>query len=221
MRTGEARSVGLPEPGAKALSGLISNRLPLIGISFGNPYLLQSFPELRTYVVAYGDMPSLQQAAARALLGEIDITGKLPITLPGLYPRGTGIQLKALRGEVVNSEQSDHSRISTPEFRKLLPQLILETPEGDMAIRPAGDVILLIRTKLQNATGRTITWLQVRAAVSNRKRKTIKDRLVTIIPNNREQQLQAGEAINIRVLLEGLTKKDDLSRVKLTSSRLM
>jgi hypothetical protein len=40
-------------------------------------------------------MPSLQQAAARAVLGEIDMVGKLPISLPGLYPRGTGIQLKA------------------------------------------------------------------------------------------------------------------------------
>jgi beta-N-acetylhexosaminidase len=94
VRTGQARSVGLPEPGAKALSALITGRVPLVGISFGNPYLLQSFPELRTYVVAYGDMPSLQQAAARAVLGEIDITGKLPISLPGLYPRGTGIHLK-------------------------------------------------------------------------------------------------------------------------------
>ena len=94
VRTGQARSVGLPEPGAKALSALITSRVPLIGISFGNPYLLQSFPNLRTYVVAFGDMPSLQQAAARALLGEIDVTGKLPITLPDLYPRGTGIQLK-------------------------------------------------------------------------------------------------------------------------------
>jgi beta-N-acetylhexosaminidase len=94
VRTGQARSVGLPEPGAKALSALIGSRMPLVGISFGNPYLLQSFPELRTYVVAYGDMPSLQQAAARGLLGQIDVTGKLPISLPGLYPRGTGIQLK-------------------------------------------------------------------------------------------------------------------------------
>jgi beta-N-acetylhexosaminidase len=94
VRTGQARSVGLPEPGAHALSALIGSRMPLVGISFGNPYLLQSFPELRTYVVAYGDMPSLQQASARALLGQIDVTGKLPISLPGLYPRGTGIQLK-------------------------------------------------------------------------------------------------------------------------------
>jgi beta-N-acetylhexosaminidase len=94
VRTGQARSVGLPEPGAKALSALITSRVPLVGISFGNPYLLQSFPEMRTYVVAYGDMPSLQQAAAGAVLGQIDVTGKLPISLPGLYPRGTGIQLK-------------------------------------------------------------------------------------------------------------------------------
>ena len=95
VRTGQARSVGLPEPGAQALSALIANKAPIIGISFGNPYLLQSFPKLRTYLVAYGDMPSLQQAAARAVLGEADVTGKLPISLPGLYPRGTGLQLKA------------------------------------------------------------------------------------------------------------------------------
>ena len=97
VRTGQARSVGLPEPGAKALNDLIGSRMPLVGISFGNPYLLQNFPGLRTYVVAYGDMPSLQEAAARALLGQIDITGKLPISLPGLYPRGTGIQLKRVQ----------------------------------------------------------------------------------------------------------------------------
>ena len=94
VRTGQARSVGLPDPGAKALSALITNKARIVCISFGNPYLLQSFPELRTYVVAYGDMPSLQQAAAQAVLGQIDVVGKLPISLPGLYPRGTGIQLK-------------------------------------------------------------------------------------------------------------------------------
>lgn len=97
VRSGQARSVGLPEPGAKALNGLLANKLPVVGISFGNPYLLQNFPALRTYMVAYGDMPTLQQAVARGLLGEIDITGRLPISLPGLYPRGTGIQLKAVK----------------------------------------------------------------------------------------------------------------------------
>ena len=95
VRTGQARSVGLPEPGARALATLIDRQTPIVGISFGNPYLLSSFPKLQTYLVAYGDMPSLQAAAARALLGQKDISGRLPISLPGLYPRGTGIQLAA------------------------------------------------------------------------------------------------------------------------------
>jgi beta-N-acetylhexosaminidase len=95
VRTGQSNSGALPEAGTRALRKLIERKSPLVGISFGNPYLLQSFPDLKTYMVAYGDMPSLQRAAARALLGEIDITGKLPITLPSLYARGTGIQLKA------------------------------------------------------------------------------------------------------------------------------
>lgn len=97
VRTGQARSVALPDPGTKALNELIEKKAPLIGISFGNPYILMSFPKLQTYLVAYGDMPSLQEAAAQALLSQINIQGRLPISLPGLYPRGTGIQLKASR----------------------------------------------------------------------------------------------------------------------------
>jgi len=97
VRTGQARSVALPDSGTKALNDLIEKKAPLIGISFGNPYILMGFPKLQTYLIAYGDMPSLQEAAAKALLGQIKIQGRLPISLPGLYPRGAGIQLKATR----------------------------------------------------------------------------------------------------------------------------
>ena len=94
VRSGAKNSVGVPEVGAAILREAIAANKNVIGISFGNPYVLGSFPQLKTYIVAYGDMPSLQRAAARAILGTQDITGKLPITLPGLHPRGTGIQLK-------------------------------------------------------------------------------------------------------------------------------
>src|SRR3989440_5945802 len=97
VRTGQARSVALPEPGMKALNELIERKALIVGISFGNPYLLLSVPKLQTYLVAYGDMPSLQEAAAESLVGKIDITGRLPISLPGLYPRGTGIQLQSVK----------------------------------------------------------------------------------------------------------------------------
>ena len=93
VRTGAKSSVGLPDNPAKLLRELLAEKRAVVGISFGNPYLLLNFADLQTYLVAYGDMPSLQRAAARAILGQQNITGKLPITLPGLHSRGTGIQL--------------------------------------------------------------------------------------------------------------------------------
>jgi beta-N-acetylhexosaminidase len=95
VRSGQINSGVLPKPGARALSALLARRVSLIGISFGNPYLLMSFPALPTYLVAYGDMPSLQKAAADAITGRINVRGRLPISLPGLYSRGAGIQLTA------------------------------------------------------------------------------------------------------------------------------
>ncbi len=96
VRSGAKNSVGLPETGVRVLREVLRNNPNTINVSFGNPYLLRGFPEMKTYAVAYGDMTSLQRAAARALAGEIDFKGKLPITV-GSYARGTGIELKAAR----------------------------------------------------------------------------------------------------------------------------
>ncbi|MEO7659391.1 MAG: glycoside hydrolase family 3 N-terminal domain-containing protein, partial [Pyrinomonadaceae bacterium] len=93
VRSGAKNSVGVPDNGADILREALAANKKVIGISFGNPYVLGAFPELKTYLVAYGDMASLQRAAGRSLLGTQDITGRLPISLPGLHPRGSGIQL--------------------------------------------------------------------------------------------------------------------------------
>jgi len=96
VRSGAKNSVGIPETGAKVLREVLRSDKKVINVSFGNPYLLNNFPEMKTYIVAYGDMPSLQRATARALIGEIDFKGKLPISLGANYPRGTGVQIKNL-----------------------------------------------------------------------------------------------------------------------------
>jgi beta-N-acetylhexosaminidase len=94
VRSGQRNSAGIPESGARVLSELIAKNKKVIAISFGNPYILESFPQLKTYIVAYGNMPYLQRSAIKALFGMQDITGRLPISLPGLYPIGTGIMIK-------------------------------------------------------------------------------------------------------------------------------
>lgn len=98
VRSGARNSVGLPDEGVRLLRGLLAARKPVVGISFGNPYILGSFPELGTYMVAYGDMPSLQRAAARSVLGVQGVSGRLPISLPGLHPIGTGIRVEGTGG---------------------------------------------------------------------------------------------------------------------------
>lgn len=94
VRSGAKNSIGLTETGNQVLQAVLQDNPNTISVSFGNPYILRSFPQMKTYIVAYGDMPSLQSAAARALVGEINFTGKLPISITENYPRGTGLQLK-------------------------------------------------------------------------------------------------------------------------------
>ncbi len=55
---------------------------PVVAVSFGSPYLLDSFPSVPAYLLAWGGVDASQRAAARALLGEIPIGGRLPISLP-------------------------------------------------------------------------------------------------------------------------------------------
>ncbi|MDP4115614.1 MAG: glycoside hydrolase family 3 C-terminal domain-containing protein, partial [Bacteroidota bacterium] len=63
-------------------------------LSFGNPYLLSAFPEVSTYLCAYGDVPASQQAMLNAIAGQNDITGKLPVSIPNTkFKVGDGISL--------------------------------------------------------------------------------------------------------------------------------
>ncbi len=63
----------------------------IIVISFGSPYLLSAFPSVSSYLLAWGGAPISQRAAALALLGEREINGRLPISLPPTLPIGSGI----------------------------------------------------------------------------------------------------------------------------------
>ena len=63
----------------------------VVVVSFGSPYFLRHFPEVDAYMCAYRYSDEAMMAAARALFGEIDIQGKLPVTIPELYPIGHGL----------------------------------------------------------------------------------------------------------------------------------
>lgn len=66
---------------------------PVVVISFGSPYFLRHFPEVDSYLCLYRASAEAQIMAAKALFGEIDIKGRLPVSIPGLYPLGHGLRL--------------------------------------------------------------------------------------------------------------------------------
>ena len=88
-------TVELSKENEQFIHKLLRLRAPSVVISFDNPYLLSMFPKAKTYLCSYGAPPVSQQAMAEAILGEIDIQGKLPISIPNTdYSIGHGIYLK-------------------------------------------------------------------------------------------------------------------------------
>lgn len=86
-------SVALPEAGRKIAVQLFKRDLPLLVVSFGNPYLPGAIPDTPSCLLAWSPFPVSQRAAARALLGKIDISGTSPVSLPGIFNRGDGIRI--------------------------------------------------------------------------------------------------------------------------------
>lgn len=84
--------IALPSAGVLAVQRLVAAGRRVVAVAFGSPYVIRDLPEVKTYLVAYGSQPDMQVAAARALFGEAAITGRLPVTIPEIAPRGTGIQ---------------------------------------------------------------------------------------------------------------------------------
>ena len=64
---------------------------PVALVSTGSPYLLAQVPHVPTYLVAWSSTEPAERAAAQAVLGTAPISGHLPVSLPPLYPIGTGL----------------------------------------------------------------------------------------------------------------------------------
>jgi beta-N-acetylhexosaminidase len=89
-------NIGLPER-LSALIGASARARPTILVSLGNPYLISRLPEVGSYLIGWRSNPVTEEAVARALAGAAPITGRLPISIPPLYPRGWGVERRVSR----------------------------------------------------------------------------------------------------------------------------
>lgn len=77
------------------LNLLTSGPAPVGLISLGNPYLLRDFPKVSAYAATFSSAETAEAATARAMLGEISITGKMPVSIPGFAKIGDGLDVPA------------------------------------------------------------------------------------------------------------------------------
>jgi beta-N-acetylhexosaminidase len=96
-RAASKGTVALPEAQAAFVRRLVASGKPAVVIGFGSPYLIRQFPEAQIYVAAYAIEDVAQAAAVRALFGEVNFRGRLPVRVPGLFELGAGIQTGATK----------------------------------------------------------------------------------------------------------------------------
>ena len=89
------RQVGLPDEQAAFVNQILASPKPVIFAGFGSPYVVERFPAAKTWIAEFSTQDVSQRAVARAIFGQIAISGKIPVTVPGVVKRGDGIHLDA------------------------------------------------------------------------------------------------------------------------------
>lgn len=92
----EAMTGRLPKKISDLMNEIVALKKPIVAISTGNPYVAMDFPSANAYVVTYSSSKQSIDAAAEVIFGEQPALGKLPITIPGKYWYGQGVEYKAI-----------------------------------------------------------------------------------------------------------------------------
>jgi len=88
-------NVGFLDDQRAFMNQLLAAGKPVVIASFGSPYLIERFPAAKTWLAEFSTNDVSQRAVARALFGQVAITGKIPVTVPGAVQRGDGLQVAA------------------------------------------------------------------------------------------------------------------------------
>ena len=83
-------TAGAPPAFEALMKGVRAKTPRVILVALGSPYALTQAPDVPAYLVSWGGFAASQRAAARALVGEIEITATLPISIPPYLPFGAG-----------------------------------------------------------------------------------------------------------------------------------
>ena len=89
------------KPWAREAASMLRGASGLVEVFFINPYRMARFDasvrSASAVLMAYDDTPLTREYAAQAVFGGINVDGKLPVAVKGLYKQGAGLSLKKTR----------------------------------------------------------------------------------------------------------------------------
>ena len=78
---------------ARLVEAVLESGTPTVTVAMRTPYDLADYPASATHLCADSIVPASVGAVADALFGREPISGYLPVDIPGLYPRGHGLEV--------------------------------------------------------------------------------------------------------------------------------
>ncbi len=88
--------LGVAEPLAKFIGEIGQWSKPSVLVAFGDPYVLGKMPSMDIVLACYNGTILAERSVGNALLGLNPMKGKLPVTIPGKYARGEGLEFSAI-----------------------------------------------------------------------------------------------------------------------------
>jgi beta-N-acetylhexosaminidase len=89
-------NVDVPAEQTALAERLYQTGKPVVTLAFGSPYLIERFPQARTWLATFGISDVAQISMARALFAQIPVSGHLPVTVPGVdLKAGFGLEYPA------------------------------------------------------------------------------------------------------------------------------
>ena len=133
------------------------------------------------------------------------------VVIAGLF---YGLMKLSSRGPSVDSGLQGAFRAGSPQFEENKSKIFLDEPEATEAKRALGDIVMSLQTTVRNLTGKTLTGLEIRAAVVDYEGKAVKERTVAVIPT-RQPELAPNKTMNVQVLLDGMSETDARANIKM------
>ena len=92
-RLATGRNIGIPDSHQSIIKKLASQKKPVVWICLGSPYLLRIAPGMGTILCTFSYSENSQKAAVKALTGDFRVSGKMPVSVPGVAKIGDGLEI--------------------------------------------------------------------------------------------------------------------------------